>query len=152
MLNKIRRARQLSPSEWAALADAAMALLRARIRFARVPVQQLIGDLKARSAAQPGVDPMHLADPLQLTRLSWAIGVAAAQVPWRSDCLIQVIAADQMLRRRGHTADFCLGLRKSEMGNLTAHAWLQCGDVVVTGGAVDGLSVILGPTRLKSDQ
>ena len=68
-----------------------------------------------------------------MPRLSWAIGAAAARVPWRSDCLLQAMAADRWLRRCGMQPEFFLGVTKDAGGQLEAHAWLRCGDAMVTG-------------------
>jgi hypothetical protein len=77
--------------------------------------------------------------------LSWAIGAAAARVPWRSDCLLRVMAADRWLRRYGHEPEFFLGAAKVETGQLGAHAWLRCGDVTVTGGSGKEFTELMMP-------
>jgi hypothetical protein len=40
-----------------------------------------------------------------------------------------------MLQRRGITSTLYLGVDHGEEKWLDAHAWLRCGEVIVTGGA-----------------
>ncbi len=54
-------------------------------------------------------------------------------MPWRSDCLLQAMAADRWLRRFGMQPEFFLGVAKDAGGRLQAHASLRCGDAMVTG-------------------
>lgn len=82
------------------------------------------------------LQPVPSADPI-LDRVAWAIRSAAAVVPWRSDCLRQAEAARHWLGRHGITTELRLGARKNEHGHLDAHAWLLCGERVVTGGNID---------------
>src|SRR5207249_927199 len=65
----------------------------------------------------------------------WAITVAARVVPWRSDCLVQAMAAANWLRRNGHNPIFHLGVARSEQGELTGHAWLTLNGRPITGEA-----------------
>lgn len=141
---KLTRALGLGPRDWGALLVAAAALLRARFRFARVPVRHLVEELTAGSSsvAQAALDP---AEAARVRRLAWAIAVAAAHVPWRSDCLIQAIAAAKLLERTGLPSHFYLGVSKGPDGELLAHAWLRSGETIVNGGSVEGFSILIGP-------
>ena len=49
----------------------------------------------------------------------------------RWDCLLQAVAADRWLRRYGMQPKFFVGVQKDTRGQLEAHAWLRCGDVIV---------------------
>ena len=57
-------------------------------------------------------------DALDMRRLSWAIGVASRVVPWRSDCLIQSMAADRWLRSCGVIPKFKLGAASDQSGHI----------------------------------
>lgn len=141
MLNLIRRAARLSAAEWRALGTAFVALARARIAYGRQPAQDLIRQLRARSDARPD----HSAPPDDRTdRLRWALRSVSARVPWRADCLVQVLAAERILTRWGHAPKFHLGVETEHAGGFSAHVWLQLGDSVVTGGPVERLSVMIG--------
>ena len=73
------------------------------------------------------------ADPDLLRRVGFAVGVAGANVPWRSDCFPQAIAASRLLKRLGHSSAIHFGVDKAGPDDLVAHAWLTCGGIVVTG-------------------
>ncbi len=66
-----------------------------------------------------------------------AIRSAANNTPWQSVCLPQAVAAQWMLKRRGISATLYLGVAKDEEKpeKLTAHAWLRCGEMILTGAA-----------------
>jgi hypothetical protein len=66
-----------------------------------------------------------------------AVRSAANNTPWKSVCLPQAVAAQWMLKRRHIAATLYLGVTKDETKpeNLAAHAWLRCGDVILTGSA-----------------
>ena len=71
----------------------------------------------------------------QATRTGWAVRVAAARTPWQSTCLVQALAGIAMLRRRRIAGALYLGLARDATApeSLAAHAWLCCGDVILTG-------------------
>lgn len=143
MGNVLRRALGLGARDWWALVVAILSLARARAVFGRVPAEVLVRELVARSEARAAQGIAAAGGP-GLERWRWAIAAAARRVPWRADCLIQTIAAERMLVRRGFRPAFFLGVERTDAGHFSAHAWLQCGEVVVTGGAVAGMAVMLG--------
>ena len=63
------------------------------------------------------------------------IASAANNTPWESACLAQSLTAQRMLKRRGIPGVFYLGVRKDENADekMSAHAWTQCGDAIITG-------------------
>ena len=65
-----------------------------------------------------------------------AILRAAAYTPWESACLAQSLTAQKMLKRRDIPGLFYLGVAKDEKEKqkMKAHAWSQCGDLIITGG------------------
>lgn len=70
-------------------------------------------------------------------RIGWAVRTAARFTPWNSSCLVQVLAAQRMLQKRGIAGAFYLGAATgSEEGEelgMSAHAWLKCDDNFITG-------------------
>ena len=63
---------------------------------------------------------------------------AANHTPWESACLAQSLTARWMLQRRGVPGALYLGINKgasskNKIGHMKAHAWSQCGEVIVTG-------------------
>ena len=65
---------------------------------------------------------------------------AAKYTPWQSLCLAQVLVTQRLLAKRNISGQFSLGVLRNreltdDVGGLSAHAWLQCGDVIVSGVA-----------------
>lgn len=69
------------------------------------------------------------------SKIGWAIQAAAARTPWESACLAQALTGMLMLSRRRGSATLYLGVAKDESGSdaMAAHAWLKCGDMILTG-------------------
>ena len=148
-MRKIKRAAQLSRSDWRYLAIAILELLAARIRLSAVAAEKILGDLRSPLSGPPRQPKNPLANS-DVEHLSWAIAVAAQHVPWRSDCFIKTIAADRWLRRHHLQPDFYLGVTKDEQGIFAAHAWLRYGDLTITGGRYDQYSKLIGPQILRA--
>lgn len=129
MLRRLRKLAALSPRQHAYLIRAALHLASARINFGRKPAKEILDGLQAKHGTERRFPPS-----VDVVLLSWAIKAAAQGVPWRSDCLIQSMAADHWLRRHGIAPDFRLGVSPSADGSLLAHAWLELDGVVLTGG------------------
>ncbi len=72
----------------------------------------------------------------EVAGLAWAIQAVGRRTPWVSTCLMQALAAQRMLRRRNIPATVYLAMlaggRKTS-DPLLAHAWVRCGDRVITG-------------------
>lgn len=142
--------RQLDRKRRAGLTRAVGLLLRSRIVFAILPVEQILARLQ-RNVADPPSRRRHT-DP---ALISWAITTAARHVPWRSDCLVQAIAAADWLRDSGYQPRLELGLAKAADGSIRAHAWLTLDDETIVGG--DGIDLaafapIAGLGRRPSDE
>ncbi len=143
-MHKIRRATQLMFSDWRYLAQASVELLAARLRLSTVAPETILRELRDRSSPLPR-EQINRPAAIDVERVSWATTLAARYVPWRSDCLIQVMAADRWLRRHGLCPDFHLGVAKDVDGGLKAHAWLRYGGLTVTGGRYDEFAPLIEP-------
>jgi hypothetical protein len=77
-------------------------------------------------------------------RIAFWIGERVERVcdktPWQSKCLVKALIAQQLLKRKKIPTTLYLGMGKKE-DSLTAHAWLRCGSVYVTGG--DGSDYVM---------
>jgi hypothetical protein len=137
----LRRALGLSLLDWRYLAIAVRELLIARIRHATQPTGKILLELqKARCRSNKVAT-----GKVDVARLSWAIAVAAARVPWRSDCLLRAMAADRWLRRHQLRSQFYLGVKRNDAGCLAAHARLRFGDVTVTGDTAEAFTMLIAP-------
>lgn len=73
-------------------------------------------------------------------RVGWAITAIARRWP-AATCLVQALAADTILRRRGVACELRIGVRAGDdgAGPIQAHAWVDCGGAVAV-GAIDDLT------------
>lgn len=129
-----RRARSLSLRNWADLATATAELALARVRLGVQDTEHLID---RERAAKAGPVTEEGANDGVIGRVAFAVGAMGARVPWRSNCLVQALAAKRWLARHGIDSRVELGARKAGEA-LDAHAWLTVGDRVVVGGDVKG--------------
>lgn len=140
---RLGRALSLTREDWRFIAIAVKELALARLRHATTRIDVIFHDLR-QSPPDPVKEcaQLGLAD---LRRLSWAVAAAAARVPWRSDCVLQAMAAQRWMRRRHCGGDFFVDVRKDPQGALLSHAWLRRGELSITGGADPEFEVLLAP-------
>ena len=97
-------------------------------------IAPLIGRNVGTAAVLPLADPRQLRQARLIGR---AVVTAARFAPFRADCLPQAMAAVALCRVFGVPYAAFLGASMStpdKPGNLAAHAWVQCGPLVITGG------------------
>lgn len=127
-------------------------LVRARLIFQKlkasdIPVRNhVVGKVGSQIADQSREE--HAAT---LARIRYVIPRLSDRLPWRSDCLIQAIAAQNWLAALGAQSEIQIGVEKPEDGQFGAHAWLVSGGEIVTGGDIAQYDVILAESRLSSD-
>lgn len=130
-----------SQAERAFLLEAALWLGIARLATLVLPfrwIAPLLGRKMAESAPGAGAVPA-----IMLDRVSWAVAAASRNLPWKCACLAQALAGKVMLQRRGVPSTLYLGLAKSGEAGLQAHAWLRCGERILTGRqGMEGFTVI----------
>ncbi|MEO0682407.1 MAG: lasso peptide biosynthesis B2 protein [Pseudomonadota bacterium] len=120
-----------SPGDFVLAASALGWLVRARLVHLRRPAPELLARLRRPG---PADRPRR---PLPLARVSRAIAAWSRRAPWRSDCMIQALAAKMWLDRRGLPTEMRLGAARSGDGALDAHVWILSDGEVVTGGPLD---------------
>lgn len=115
------------------LAEAVLCLGAARL-FLLVPFRwliRLIGRPQAGAscpAAVLGIDESSTASAVRR-----AILRVAERLPWQSSCLVRALAGRMMLTRRRLPSVLQLGVRAGHATELSAHAWLKCGEIDVVG-------------------
>lgn len=124
-----------SRTERLLLLEAVLLLGLARLLVLAIPFRWLAVSL-GRHMRASATDAMP-AELHQARLIGQAVRSAAANTPWQSVCLPQAVAGQWMLKRRRVAATIYLGVAKADAkpGQLTAHAWLRCGDVIITGAA-----------------
>lgn len=134
MFKKIRKFTALSTEEKKLFLEAYVLLGVMRAAILMVSFKRLTHSLehhiKKKSLPEVSQTQMKTAE-----KIGKAIRRAASYTPWESACLVQSLTAQKMLRKRGISGVFYLGVRKEEEnpGNLNAHAWTRCGDRIITG-------------------
>jgi hypothetical protein len=111
--------------------------------------------ITAHLGLTPGASPEVFESALSVkpTDIGWAIQAAAARTPWKSACLAQALTGMLMLGRRGINATLYLGVARDESGAeaMAAHAWLRCGDAILTGaGGVERYAALSSFSRSGS--
>ncbi|MCS6806090.1 MAG: lasso peptide biosynthesis B2 protein [Acidobacteriota bacterium] len=70
----------------------------------------------------------------RIRRTAWIMRAARRRVPLNVTCLPQSLTLWWLLRRQGIASALRIGVRK-EGGLLEAHAWVECGGIIVNGGS-----------------
>jgi len=137
LLRDLRMAIQLPPGSLRYFGLAALELALARLRLGSDHSHHLRPSGRSATASGPSLtrDQMLLVD-----QVAFAIPRVADRLPWRTDCLVQALAAERWLSRNGVTTHLVIGARKEREARLDAHAWLEAGDRIVTGGDVGGFA------------
>lgn len=118
--------------------QALVALFRARLAFGRLEAAEIPKRNAAAAKAEAAADEL-LAD-----RIGFIIARLAKRLPWRSDCVVQAIAAQEWLARLGMASEIRIGVERPEDGPFAAHAWLVRKERIITGGDVARYSLLLG--------
>jgi hypothetical protein len=92
------------------------------------------------------------ADPCSMA-VARALASGVRRLPWSSTCLMNAVAGQLMLVRRGRRGEIVLGVSTRD-GALRAHAWLVAGDGTVCGGSeaadYSPIAIVAGSGRSRS--
>lgn len=121
-------------------ARAFVELVRARISFASLEAKAIP---RRNSRALETALNDGQADQEILSRIAYVVPRLSDRLPWRSDCMIQAIAAQNWLSAVGVYSEIQIGVENPQDGEFGAHAWLKCGDLVITGGDISKYDLIL---------
>lgn len=99
------------------------------------------------SELAPGIGTLGYATPVEASpRNAWLVHelmeAMFRRIKWKDSCLIRALTAKRLLNRMGEKCTLYMGVRKAQGEAMTAHAWLRCGKLIVTGGeSMDGYTV-----------
>jgi len=108
------------------------------MRFAilTLPFKRLVAGLEVHREVLVQA-PLDAGDLATAHQIGWAVRKAAQSTPWQSTCLVQVLATQRMLQQRRIAGAFYLGAvtgsGEDKKQVLSAHAWLKCGNEIITG-------------------
>jgi hypothetical protein len=137
--NRLQKFLELAPLHKLMLVQTWFLLGCYRASIILVPFKRITANLQHPPLANspPALLPLQRDEAIMIGRL---VATAARFTPWQSLCLTQVLVTKRLLAKRNIPGQFRLGvLRSRELADdsrgLSAHAWLQCGDVIVNGVA-----------------
>jgi hypothetical protein len=126
------------PVKLALGAEALAALIHARLILHRTSPEDVLqrnAQAAARAARRrPAVTQAGAAQGC--AHIAFVIPRLALRLPWRADCLVQALAGQAMLLRRGIASTIAVGTAKHPDGRFEAHAWLVRGEEVILGGDI----------------
>jgi hypothetical protein len=103
-------------------------LVQARLEVSRKSSPELLRRLRSNSFGRPSRDSI-----VDVDLMRWALQAVSRRLPWRSDCLVQSLAARLWLDAAGVPCSFRLGA--SRLGDeIGAHAWIEVDGKVASGG------------------
>ena len=112
------------------LISALFRLIAIRIGLWVLPLQQLIKRLPQMAVAR---DDGRASSALPAERIAWAIRMASRYLPGSRNCLVQSLAVQTLLARRGYSSHLRIGVAKDEGGQLKAHAWVEYDGKIIIG-------------------
>ena len=135
MFTKIKKFTTLSTEEKKLFLEAYVTLGIMRAAILTVSFKRLTRSLEHLPNKEE-LTVLNKAENTKAIAVGQAITRAAAYTPWESACLAQSLTAQKMLQKRNIPGVFYLGAMKDKEkdGELKAHAWSQCGDMIITGG------------------
>ena len=144
-VSRLRRLSARGPIVVVDCLRATIELARANRRFRKLPPGQLVDHVR-RPNRESAVDANRPLDTRLVERVAYAIPAVASRVPWRSDCMVQAMAAQYWLGRYGIASTMTIGVRKDAPEGFGAHAWLSAGGILVTGGDISSYVAIEVPS------
>jgi len=136
MLSKIKKFTQLSTEEKKLFIEAYLTLGIMRTAILTVSFKRLTLSFE-HMPDKKETETLNDEENAKAISVGQAITRAAAYTPWESACLVQSLAAQKMLKKRGIPGVFYLGAAKDQESKekIKAHAWTQCGKHIITGAA-----------------
>jgi hypothetical protein len=137
------------PADLLTAVEALVLLTAFRVALRLVPVRRILRAIAHSASADSGVDTQPTpaecssSERAARRRVQWAVSAVSRHSPIEFVCFPQALAGFTMLRRRGVSSTILYGVRRSESGDLIAHAWLNTRDINLLGGeAAAGFTAI----------
>lgn len=135
-MRRLRKLLTLSPTERAMLRRSLVVLAEVRWTLATrglVAVEARVERARATIGRDELARPSRRGIREEARDVARVFHAAQRALPLRSTCLHLAAALRVLLAERGIASDLRIGVCKN-LGKLTAHAWLECGDCVLVGG------------------
>ena len=125
----LARLLKLTTAECRLLVSALFWLVACRIGLWVLPFQRIFAHLETFKT----FDVSKTANVLP-EQIAWAVRTVGCYLPGCRNCLVQSLAAQIMLMRKGYAAQIRIGAVRDE-GEFKAHAWVECQGQIVLGAA-----------------
>lgn len=119
----------LSAAEMVLIPEAFYQLLAARLRISLLKSEHYLPPPKSGLPSSTLVAPNH-----HVQIIANVVNGLSLRTPWKSTCLVKVIAAHKMLVRRGVPHVLHFGVQKKSTLEIKAHAWLSVSNKMIIGG------------------
>lgn len=126
--------------------SALLRLWQARLRCLWLSPGRLEGLLRPRRPRSGGP---AVVEATLLARAEWAVQAASALAPGAT-CLVQALALQSLLLRRGVASQVRLAVAHGSVPDLRAHAWLEAAGQALLAGEAHGYAVLPAVTRGES--
>lgn len=106
-----------------------------RLKTTLIPMKKLENSFGQRGEESPEEDTYE--NVMSAYWIGNRVERVCKKTSWKSLCLVRALIAQKLLLEKGIHSTLYLGVRKETKG-ISAHAWLRCGKLYVTGG--DGIA------------
>jgi hypothetical protein len=131
-MRRLRKFFRLNPSNRKLLFKTWLLVVAVRLGLWVLPLKHL------RRLLSPWTErePSHFeANRILFEKLAWIVERASRYVPGARTCLVQALAVQVILARKGYPAGLRLGVSREGAEGIQAHAWVESNGMVVVGGA-----------------
>ena len=134
MLHRIKQFTALNSLEKKLFIEAYLTLGIMRFVILMVSFKRLVASLDHKQFSDESVT-LNENESFIAQAVGRVVQKAANHTPWESACPVQTLTARKMLQKRNIPGRFYLGVAKGENASesMKAHAWLQCGNTIITG-------------------
>src|SRR4028118_2226284 len=148
-MKRLHKFLSLTPSDRVLLINALLLLGAIRLGLKLLPLQTL-RRLLAR-IAQP-IRTLQQAEKASVDKVAWAVIVASHYISG-ARCLVQALATQVLLERRGYPTQLRIGFTRGMGGQMSAHAWIESEGRVAIGGVANMAHYILVPlSEVEGDE
>ena len=129
-MTRVRKYLALAPAERRLFREAYALVIAMRLASWTVPFAR-VRELAARIALHNSSTDSESRPSRE--RVAFMVRAASNAFPGGHNCLVQALAAETMLLRRGYPAELRIGVANPTAQGFKAHAWLESEGLVVIG-------------------
>ncbi|NJM65475.1 MAG: lasso peptide biosynthesis B2 protein [Acaryochloris sp. RU_4_1] len=122
-----------------ALIQTFLLLIGIRLGLWLLPFQTLLRGLDniGQSPDPTPSSPAHPAHPRKVGEIIWAVNISSRYMPGQVKCLARALITQLLLRRHNYDPQLRIGVAKTTLDQLEAHAWVELEGKVVMGQVED---------------